>query len=181
MKGIIIYKGKYGATHQYAHSLGSMLHIPAIDSDNVQGNDLDGFDYVIIGSSVYIGKLLIRDWLKRNLASIRSKKIFIFTVSGTPPDEKQKLEKIARENIPEEIRNRSEIYFLHGRMIRKNLSWTDRILLKIGSMFTKDPDEKKGMLADFDAVKTDNIVPLANAVSVYEHKAPATSQTQSLV
>jgi len=181
MKGIIIYKGKYGATHQYAHSLGSMLHIPAINSDNVQGSDLDGFDYVILGSAVYIGKLLIREWLKRNLGFIRPKKIFIFTVSGTPPDEKQKLEKIAGENIPEEIRNRSEIYFLHGRMIRKNLSWADRLLLKIGSMFTKDPNEKKGMLADFDAVKTDNLVPLINAVSVYESKSAAITQAQSLV
>jgi menaquinone-dependent protoporphyrinogen IX oxidase len=180
MKGIIIYKGKYGATHQYAHSLGSMLHIPVILSDDVQGKDLDRFDYIILGSSVYIGKLQLSDWLKSNVVEIRYKKIFFFIVCGTSPDAKQKLASIARENIPEEIRKGCEVYFLHGRMIKKNLSWKDNILLRMGAMFTKDPDEKKNVLADFDAVKTENIVPLVKAVRFYEFDRPVTTQFRSL-
>ena len=168
MKGIIIYKGKYGATYQYAQALGSSLGIPVVIADDMHGNDLKKFDYLILGSSVYMGKLLIRDWLKENLATLQSKKIFIFIVCGTSPDKKEKLEAIARENVPEEIRNRSEVHFLHGRMVKKRLSLSDRILLKLGSLFAKDPEEKRNMLEDFDAVKTENLFPIINAVSAYE-------------
>ena len=179
MKGIIIYKGKYGATDQYAHLLGSALQIPVIASDSVRVKDVEKYDYVIIGSSVYIGKLLIRDWLKKNMATILSKKIFIFTVSGTPPGNTQKLETIARENIPEEIRNRCQVYFLHGRMIKKNLSRFDRFLLKTGAMFARDPSEKKGMLEDFDDVKIEHLGALTKAVNEYEKQDQDRSQIQT--
>ncbi len=174
MDGIVIYKGKYGATRQYADSLGSALHLPVVMAEDVQGNDLKKFDFLILGSSVYIGKLLIRDWMKENITAIQSKKIFIFIVCGTSPDNKQKLEPISRENIPEEIRNRSEVFFLHGRMNKKKLSLLDKILLKMGSMFAKDPADKENMLKDFDAVRTENLFPLINAVSVYKARKPKT-------
>src|SRR4030095_4038929 len=105
MKGIIIYKGKYGATHQYAQWLGSTLRLPAIMADNITGENLSTYDFVVIGSSVYIGRLLIKYWLRQNLVSIQNKKIFLFIVCGTAPGEIDKLKKIARENIPEEIKN----------------------------------------------------------------------------
>jgi menaquinone-dependent protoporphyrinogen IX oxidase len=180
MKGIIIWKGKYGATDQYAHTLGSILHLPVVMSENVQGKNLDGFDFIILGSSVYIGKILLQQWLKTNVAAIQHKKIFFFIVCGTPSSEKDKLATIARVNIPEEIRNRCEVYFLRGRMIRKNLSWTDRFLLKMGSMFTKDPAEKKNMLEEFDAVKSENIVPLVNAINLYQSQKASPGQLASL-
>ncbi|MFI5153983.1 MAG: flavodoxin domain-containing protein [Chitinophagales bacterium] len=170
MNGIIVYKGKYGATLQYADFLGSSLQVPIVMSDNVQASDLKKFDYVILGSAVYIGKLLIREWIRENIETLQSKKLFIFIVCGTSPDNKEKLEPISRENIPEEIRNRCEIYFLHGRMNKKKLSFWDSILLKMGSIFTKDPVEKMNMLKDFDAVRIENLFPLINAVSAYKSK-----------
>ena len=35
MKGIIIYKSKYGATKQYADWLGELLHIPSVFLDHI--------------------------------------------------------------------------------------------------------------------------------------------------
>ena len=180
MKGIIVWKGKYGATDQYAHTIGSILDLPVVMSENVQGKNLNGFDFIVLGSSVYIGKILLQQWLKNNVAAIQHKKIFFFIVCGTSTSEKDKLATIARENIPEEIRNRCEVYFLRGRMIKKNLSWTDRFLLKMGSMFTKDPVEKRNMLQEFDAVKTENIVPLINAIRLYQSEKASPEQLTSL-
>ena len=63
MNGIIVYKGKYEATHQYAQWLGSNLSIPITTPEELQGDMLARMDYIIIGSSVYIGKLRIKPWL----------------------------------------------------------------------------------------------------------------------
>jgi len=180
MKGIIVYKGKYGATRQYAGWVGSALHLPAVVADNVSADDLIKSEYVVIGSSVYIGKLQLRYWLKKNISVIQNKKLFLFIVCATPPDQKNKLETIARENIPEEIRNRCEVFFVRGRMIKKNISLPDRFLLKIGSLLVKDPGDKKNMLLDFDAVKKENIIPLINAINAFDVKNPDSALSHAL-
>jgi len=164
MKGIIIYKGKYGATQQYAQWLGEELNLPVAASDKIDGNDLLNYDFLVIGSSVYIGKLQISKWLKANLPSLRGKKIFFFQVAATPPDQKEKLETYIRSGVPAEIRNQCEFYFYPGKMILSNLSWIDRFMLKMGARLTKDPDAKKGMLTDFNDVKKENIAGLASEV-----------------
>ena len=167
MKGIVIYKGKYGATHQYAGWLGSALHLPVVKVDNIASESLINYDFLVIGDSVYIGKLRLRDWLKRNIAAIQDKKLFLFIVCGTPSGEKEKLERIATKNIPEEIRSRCDVYFLHGRMIKKEISWMDRMLLTMGAMLIRDPVDKENMLRDFDEVKKENLIPLINAVLTF--------------
>jgi len=167
MKGIIVYKGKYGATQQYAQWLGEELNLPVAASDKIDGNDLSNYDFLVIGSSVYIGKLQISKWLKANLASLKGKKIFFFQVAATPSDEKEKLEAYIRSGVPEEIRSQCEFYFYRGKMIFACLSWKDRFLLKMGARLTKDPAEKKGMLTDFNQVKRENITGLVNAVKEF--------------
>ena len=164
MKGIIVYKGKYGATEQYAQWLGEELNLPVAASDKIDGNDLSNYDFLVIGSSVYIGKLQISKWLKANLASLKGKKIFFFQVAATPPHQKEKLETYIRSGVPEEIRNQCEFYFYAGKMIFNDLSWTDRFMLETGARLTKDPAEKKGMLTDFNNVKKENIAGLASEV-----------------
>ena len=36
MKGLVIYKGKYGATEQYAMWIGQELQMPVVSSDRLQ-------------------------------------------------------------------------------------------------------------------------------------------------
>ncbi|HTQ63180.1 MAG TPA: flavodoxin domain-containing protein [Puia sp.] len=164
MKGIIIYKGKYDTTKQYAGWISTALGIPAVVSDHISGENLSAYDFVVLGSSVYIGKLLIRDWLNQNVSALMNKKIFMFIVCGTPAEEKEAREKILSDNLSGEIRNKSDIYFLPGRVIRKNLSITDRWLLMIGSLMVKDKEARKRMRKDFDGVKAGNILPLLTAI-----------------
>ncbi|PWT77602.1 MAG: hypothetical protein C5B59_03790 [Bacteroidetes bacterium] len=175
MKGIIVFKGKYGATHQYADWVGQELSWPVIDADHASGSSVAPYETIIIGGSIYVGKWLMRDWVKKNLTALANKKLVIFIVAGTSPDEKDKLALIAKRNIPDEIKNRCEIYFLHGRMIRKNISGMDRFLLKVGAMMVRDPQEKKNMLSEFDDVKKEYILPILRAV-----KHPPVPQHQAL-
>jgi len=167
MKGIVIYKGKYGATKQYAKSLGGELGLPVEDSKDIKEIELSYYNFLLIGTSVYIGKLQIQKWLKDNIAYLHGKKIFLFQVAATPPEEKEKRQAYNRASIPEEILKNCEFYFLPGRMIMQKLSWKDRFMLKMGARLTKDPKAKKGMLTDFDEVTKDKIFGICAAVKKY--------------
>lgn len=166
MKGLIVYKGKYGATRQYADILSKELNLPVFTSI-VTGGQLIEADYVLIGSAVYAGKLSLQSWLIRNQEWLKTKKLFFFIVCGTPGTDKEKTDKIIEDNIPRSLRN-NPVFFLKGRMIIRNLSWTDRLLLKIGARLTKDPQQKQAMLQDFDGVEAARIRPLADALRLWE-------------
>ena len=164
MKAIIIYKGKYGATKQYATWLGQETGIPARDADIINGDQLDDYDTLLIGSSVYVGRLKIRKWLKRNFLHLINKKILFFQVAAAPPEEKDKRNGYNIASMPKEIFENCDFYFLPGRMIMKKLFWEDRILLRMGAKLAKDPRDKQAMLTDYDHVTKEQIAPLVEAV-----------------
>ncbi|MEO6611654.1 MAG: flavodoxin domain-containing protein [Chitinophagaceae bacterium] len=157
MKAIIIYQGKYGATKQYALWLGRELSLPVRNATYISREQLDHYDTLLIGTSVYIGQLQVKKWLKKNLDFIRNKKIILFQVAGTAPEEKEKRQAYNLAGIPAEIMSNCECYFLPGRMILKDLSWKDRFMLKIGARLAKSKDDKKIMLTDYDHVKKENL------------------------
>lgn len=163
MKGLVIYKGKYGASKQYAMWIGQELRLPVASADRFPVDELAKYDYFILGSSVYIGKLEIRRWLKNNFTLLRSKKIFFFQVAASPTEEIEKRESYNKASLPPYILKDIQFYYLPGRMIMRNLSRWDRFMLKMGARLTKDPVEKKRMLTNFDHVKKENVLPLIQA------------------
>ena len=164
MKGLIIYKGRYGGTKQYAMWLGQELQLPVASADRFPVDELPKYDYFILGSSVYIGKLEIRKWLKKNFNALQDKKIFFFQVAGSPADQIEKRESYNIASLSPAILKKIQFYYLPGRMKIKYLSTWDRFMLKMGARLTKDPVEKKRMLTDFDHVKKENTHPLIETV-----------------
>ncbi|HEX7905150.1 MAG TPA: flavodoxin domain-containing protein [Chitinophagaceae bacterium] len=167
MKGVIIYKGKYGATRQYSQWLGWELNLPVVEADNMLGQKLKDFTYLLIGTSVYIGKLQISQWLRINRAALLDKKIFFFQVAGTPANQIDKLNSYYQSGVPEEIRKNSEVFFLEGKLIMQDLSRWDRFMLKMGARLTGDPGAKKAMLTDYNHVTRERIIPLVKSVQQY--------------
>ena len=167
MQGHIIYQRKYGATRQYAEWLNGMLKIPVSTTKEIKAIEIENADYLVIGSSVYVGKLLIRHWLKENVADLVNKKIFMFIVSATPATDKLKLESFLL-SVPAEIRYLIEIYYLPGKVIKKDLSFLDNIILHMGAWLTKDPVEKKKMLTDFDFIDINKLNELVSSVQSFE-------------
>lgn len=167
MNAIIVYKGKYGATRQYANWLGRELGIIVTRAEKIKGEQLKKYDMFLVGSSVYIGQLQIKKWLKRNLEFLRNKKIFFFQVAGTPPQEREKRQGYNLAGIPAELIKDCEFYFLAGRMSVQKLSTWDRFLLKMGARMTKDPVESKRMLTDYDDVKKNNLDEMINGINKY--------------
>jgi len=167
MKGLVIYKGKYGATKQYATWIGQELQLPVASADRFPIDELPNYDYFILGSSVYIGKLEIKDWLKKNFNVLQNKKIFFFQVAASPVEQIEKRQSYNKASLPPSILKNIEFYYLPGRMIMRNLSGWDRFMLKMGARLTKDPVEKKAMLTDFDHVKKEKVIPIMEGVRTF--------------
>jgi menaquinone-dependent protoporphyrinogen IX oxidase len=165
MKGLVIYKGRYGATKQYAMWIGHELGLPVASADRFPADELPKYDYFIIGSSVYIGKLEIKKWLKKNLDILANKKIYLFQVAASPVSDTEKRESYNSQSIPLPIK--VKCFYLPGRMIMRNLDWFDRFMLKMGARLTKDKNEKTRMLTDFNEVKQEYIYPLVYAVKSF--------------
>ena len=164
MKGLVIYKGKYGATKQYAMWIGQELQLTVASADHFPVEELPKYDFFILGSSVYVGKLEIKGWLKKNFKALANKQIIFFQVAGSPPEQKEKRESYNKASLPPAILEKLQCYYLPGRMIMRNLSAWDRFMLKMGARLTKDPMEKENMLTNFDHVKKENTLPVIEAV-----------------
>ncbi|HVS92750.1 MAG TPA: flavodoxin domain-containing protein [Mucilaginibacter sp.] len=166
MKGMVIYKGKYGATAQYAEWIAEALYLPVYDLDKQFIEQPESRDTVIIGSPVYIGKLLIKNWLVKNKGLLKDKKILLFVVCGSAGDKHQQ-DQVIKQNLPEWLAKSAEIYFLPGKVDMRKLSWWDRFLIKMAALVQKDPTKRQAMRRGYDAVKREHINDLIKNVLHY--------------
>ena len=171
MEGIIIYRGKYGATKQYATWLGEDLNLPVFASEEIAMEKIEPYNYLVIGSSVYIGKLQIRKWLFKNESYLKDKKIFFFQVAASPVKQIEKRTMYNESSIPAGLINKNSFFFLPGRIKMENLNWVDRLLLKMGSKLTKDLVEKKNMVTDFDNVSKESLNEIEAEISAFANIA----------
>lgn len=159
MKGIIVYKGKYGATAQYASWLGSALNLQVLKTDIANTDKVSNARYVIIGTSVYIGKLQVASWLKKNVSVLKGKKLIFFIVGGTPLNEAAKLNGYYTQGVPAELRQTASIHFLPGSLQFSRLSLMDKILLRMGARLAAAKGEKMHV-GDYNDVKREHIAPV---------------------
>ena len=167
MKALIIYQSKYGATAQYAEWLSEALALPVQIADKSGSYTIGDAEYLLIGTSVYVGKLLLKKWLHENQYILKNKTLFMFIVSGGSANDKKQQQAIISANIPGLLINQCKIFFLPGRLIKKNLSWPDRFMLKMGAMLEKDPVKKSAMQKDIDAVSKIHLTEIVEAVKLY--------------
>jgi hypothetical protein len=87
-----------------------------IDPERLDDQVLSLCDFLVIGSPVYQGEMLIRDWLKDNRVRFGQRRLFVFII-GTDLAEIGKRLAVIRENIPTGMLAYCEVYFLAGRQI----------------------------------------------------------------
>ena len=163
MKGLILYQGKYGATLQYAEWLAEALQLPVRTAEQVTETALAEADYLLMGTSVYLGKFTLRDWLQKHAASLGGKKLFLFVVSGLPADAPKQAEYLS-ENIPAAILPQLAVHYLPGRLRYPKLSWTDKLLCRIGGLLNRDEQVKASFRTEYNGVKKEHLRLLLEAV-----------------
>ncbi len=105
MSTLIIYASKYGATRTCSELLAEQLdeHPDIIDLNHEQPN-LDKYNTVIIGGSIYAGKIRkpIAAYIAANLAELKKKRLGLFICGAA---ERLEAIKEIEGNYPEDLRN----------------------------------------------------------------------------
>lgn len=165
MVGIILYKSKYGAARQYALWLSEALNITMREAGTETAEDLEDADYVIIGTSIYIGQFQVKEWLEKNKDRLNGKKVYLYIVCGTPANETDKLEQYYRNNVPVNLWDVHRRIFLPGRLIFSTLHWWDKFMLRTGAMLAKLRGEVIHT-ADYNDVHPRHLEPLLALIRV---------------
>jgi len=158
LRGAVLFMGKYGATRQYAEWIAEETDLPLFDLGKEKPG-LFAYDYYILGSSIYLGRLHIRNWLKENWPVLKSKPTLLFSVSGSPaghPD----LEEALQVSLSPEMRKKMYYVPLQGRLILEELPWFLRLMLKFVGRSQKEEETAQRMLYGFDYVEKKYIEPI---------------------
>ncbi|MDO3628244.1 flavodoxin domain-containing protein [Mucilaginibacter sp. BT774] len=166
MKGVVIYKGKYGSTAQYAKWMAEALYLPILDVDQYFADVFEEYDTLIIGTPVYFGSMLLKTWFLKNEKALLNKTIKLFVVCGSAGDQVAQ-DKIVKQNLPADLAKHCEVYFLPGRVDMSRLSWFHRLMIKVGALMQKDRQKRYVMQRGYDAVKREHINPLIKSVLHY--------------
>jgi menaquinone-dependent protoporphyrinogen oxidase len=146
MRTLILYATKYGATKQIAEDIAGLMGDSVLfDLKDARPPELDGFDRIIIGSSVYAGSIRkeAKAFLSKNAGALKDKTVGLF-LSGMSGGE---VEKVFTSNFPADVLAFSKARsFLGGIFDPKKAKTAERLIMKIAikkSDYTSTVDNEK--------------------------------------
>lgn len=164
MQDLIIYRSKYGATKEYADWVGEALKTEPTPVSAVKPEMLVYADRIIIGTPVYLGRMLMRNWIAQNQRYLLDKPVYLFVVCGTPASASEKTTKIIKDNLPPSVQDKFRIYFLPGRVMPQKLSWIDRVLIRMATRGKKRASASETLTVGVDYVKKENLATMLGTI-----------------
>lgn len=147
MKTLIVYGTKHGTTKRIVDILREKIQgdVQIHDAKKTFEGDLNNYDVIIIGSSVYIGKISkeLKSFVESNLKSILTKEIGVFLVSG----DTKELESYY-QNFPEEVLKKTSAKGYFGYSYNgKGYNIMEKMILKMiaKSITTREKFEDENM------------------------------------
>lgn len=142
MHTLLVYASKYGCTEKCAKLVSEKLHdnVDMVNLKNEKDIDLSKYDKVIIGGSIYIGRILkeITEFCSKYLNILKDKKIGIF-ICGM---QKDAIETEINQNFPPEI---LEIVHVKesfgGEFIFEKMNFWEKTIVKIIAKTNSDISE----------------------------------------
>jgi menaquinone-dependent protoporphyrinogen oxidase len=157
MKTLIIFATKYGSVEKCANILKEKLDSDAevvnIKTDPVP--DLSGFDTVIIGGSMYIGKIqkAIRNFCEEYLETLLTKRVGLFICAGEPQD---KANEELKNAFPVKLYEHANAREIFGHELHyEKLSWIDKLAIRLA----------KGAKESYSNLSYDNIEKFAHTIN----------------
>lgn len=147
MNTLIAYGTKYGCAEKCAKRIAEELKedVELVDLRKTKGISLSGYDKVIIGGSIYIGKIQkeVSDFCSRNLEELKNKKIGLF-ICGMAEGEAADAE--LNSSFPAELLNAAAAKgFLGGEFLVDNMNFMDKLIVK---KISKVTENKSNILED---------------------------------
>jgi menaquinone-dependent protoporphyrinogen oxidase len=141
MKTLILYGTHGGCTRACAERLVKELgDAKALDAAKASGSDLDGFDTVVLGSSIWAGKIhpKMRKFVARNLDALASRRVGMYICSG-----EDRSDHIAANYPPRLVERASVKANFGGALDIKTLSPIMRLMMKLVAGVTESYDRLK--------------------------------------
>lgn len=132
MRYLIIFSTKYGSVEKAANIIKEKLkgEVSMVNISREKAPDLRSYDTVIIGGSIYIGRIqkVIRKYVKTNLSSLLQKRIGLFICAAEPePIRTQEL----TDAFPVELFKHAVVKDVLGYEYDFNkLSFLDKLILR---------------------------------------------------
>lgn len=140
MKTVIIYASKHGCTEKCSNLLKDKLHgeVKIVDIKKESIPEITLFDNIIIGGSIYMGRIQkeVNSFCLKNISELKKKKLgfFICCMSKNEIAEKQ-----IQTSFPEELLTDAvATQYFGGEFIFKKMNVLERFIIKKISKTNKD-------------------------------------------
>lgn len=156
MKTLVVYASKYGCTEDCAKYLKNKLNHESkiVNLKNLDITDLQQYDWIIIGGSIYVGKIQkeVKLFCEQNLQALLAKNIILFICCTTP----EQADDFFKSNFPAQLLEHStEAVNFGGELRQDKMGFLDK---KITAMVAKLEPREVGILYE-------NIDLLANSIN----------------
>ncbi len=129
-KTAVVYKSNYGSTKKYAEWIAKALEADLFDAAKVRVQDVIESDTVILGGGLYASGILGSDFITKNYASLKDKKLVVFTVGLANP-KLTDYSAIIEKNFQPEIRSAIRIFHFRGAIDYKNINFKHRTMMSL--------------------------------------------------
>lgn len=139
MSILIVYATKYGCTEKCAKKLSEKLNeeVELCNLNKAKKSNFSDYDKIIIGGSIYIGKIQkqVSEFCQKNLEALKHKKIGLF-ICGMNADG---VDTQIRSFYPEElIKNAVIAENFGGEFIFSKMNFLEKVIVKKVSKIDKD-------------------------------------------
>ena len=125
----VVYATKYGHTKQYADWMKEEAGADIFVSTSFTPTKALEYKAVVFAGGVYGDKILIMDWLKKNLGQVNVNKIIIAAVSWYCNDSEEAKTRLIAENYPEQFKNVVPLVVINSGIDKKKTSVMDKAQL----------------------------------------------------
>lgn len=141
MKGIIVYKSKYGATKKYAEWLADATGFDIIEVSDAKVSFLRDYDVLVFGGGVYATGVPMVRFLKKNIKALSDKKIIVFC-DGASPYEENAFKEVKEHVMTGELQ-KIPFFYCRGAWNMEAMNIADRNLCKLlqKAVAKKDPKD----------------------------------------
>ncbi|MBN1776708.1 MAG: hypothetical protein JW811_01170 [Clostridiales bacterium] len=142
MKGLIIYASCYGSTKTYAEWISEETGMQVVSYKEATDKDIENTNTIVIGSWVLAHKLFLKKWLTEKKELLKGKKLYVFSVSGAKPGDKE-LDHVFSDSLDAELLKDCKTYQFGGRRETKKMSGFHKFMMFIAAAFIEKDKEKK--------------------------------------
>ena len=139
----VIFRTKQGFTAEYAQWIAEELHCNIYEASRVEPQHLYRARAIIFGGGVYAGKINGLPFLERYLGNLQGRRVAVFSVGLSHPDNEQAVAHIITKNYLAEMQNVIKYFHFQGGLKYNKLGWFDKARLKMMAkmLAKKDPEQ----------------------------------------